>query len=92
MYYIVTDTKIYKGKTVNEINRHLDGKVEHEQFKQIGADMILYANDLDLDFIRDTKRLSAIMFGNFFKKDKTGKYLLIANFIVTLIIFIRLMG
>lgn len=92
MYYMITDTKMYKGRTAHDINRQIGGTVEHEQFKQIGADMVLNVTEEDLDFIRDTKRLSAIMFGNFFKKDHTVKYLVIANFVITLFMLIRLMG
>lgn len=92
MYYVLTKNRIYKGKSTNDINHQLDGMLDEDEFKQIGPDMIVNLSESDIDFVQDKKKLSSIMFGNFFKKDTTPKILAIVNLVFTFIILIRVMG
>lgn len=92
MYYVVTPSKIYKGKTLNELNKNIGGKMDDDEFKSIGGDLIANLTSDDLDFVQDKKKLSSIMFGNFFKKDPLPRNLMIANLVFTFIILVRIMG
>lgn len=92
MYYVLTKTRIVKGKTTKEINSQLDALLEESEYVQLGADMIINLSETDLDFVQDKKKLSSIMFGNFFKKDNTPKIVAIINLVVTFIIMMRVMG
>lgn len=92
MYYVVTPSKIYKGKTLNELNKSIGGKMDDDEFKSIGGDLIVNLTTDDLDFVQDKKKLSSIMFGNFFKKDPLPRNLMIINVVLTFIMLTRLMS
>lgn len=92
MFYVITTHCIYKGKTVKDVSQQIDGKLDIDEFKQVGADMIVNLSEQNLDFVQDKRKLSSIMFGNFFKKDNTPKILAIVNLIFTFFILVRVMG
>lgn len=92
MYIVITDSKIYKGKTLSLLNKEIGGQMDDDEFKSIGGDMVSILTTSDLDFVQDKRKLSSIMFGNFFKKDLLPRNLMIANLIFTFIILTRIMG
>lgn len=92
MYLVITPNKVYKGKTIRELNKAIDGLMDEGEFKSIGGDMVSILTTENLDFVQDKRKLSSIMFGNFFKKDTMPRNLAIANLIFTFIILIRVMG
>lgn len=92
MYYAITETKVYSAKTLALLNRSINGLMDEDEFKQIGGDRIALLSPSDLDFVQDKRKLSTIMFGNFFKKDTLPRNLMILNIILTFIMFIRIGG
>ncbi len=92
MYIVITENKVYTGKTLSILNRSMDGLMDEDEFKQIGADSVAVLTAADLDFVQDKRKLSSIMFGNFFKKDNLPRNLMIVNIILTFILFVRIGG
>jgi hypothetical protein len=92
MYYAITETKVYSAKTLALLNRSMNGLMDEDEFKQIGGDCVALLSPSDLDFVQDKRKLSTIMFGNFFKKDTLPRNLMILNIILTFIMFIRIGG
>lgn len=92
MYYAITETKVYSAKTLALLNRSMNGLMDEDEFKQIGGDSVAILSPSDLDFVQDKRKLSTIMFGNFFKKDTLPRNLMILNIILTFIMFIRIGG
>lgn len=92
MYYAITETKVYTAKSLSLLNRSMNGLMDEDEFKQIGGDRVAFLTQSDLDFVQDKRKLSTIMFGNFFKKDTLPRNLMILNIILTFIMFIRIGG
>lgn len=92
MYYAITETKVYTAKSLSLLNRSMNGLMDEDEFKQIGGDRVAFLTPSDLDFVQDKRKLSTIMFGNFFKKDTLPRNLMILNIILTFIMFIRIGG
>lgn len=92
MYYAITETKVYSAKTLALLNRSMNGLMDEDEFKQIGGDRVALLSPSDLDFVQDKRKLSTIMFGNFFKKDTLPRNLMILNIILAFIMFIRIGG
>lgn len=92
MYYAITETKVYTAKSLSLLNRSMNGLMNEDEFKQIGGDRVVLLSPSDLDFVQDKRKLSTIMFGNFFKKDTLPRNLMILNIILTFIMFIRIGG
>lgn len=92
MYYAITETKVYSAKTLALLNRSMNGLMDEDEFKQIGGDRVALLSLSDFDFVQDKRKLSTIMFGNFFKKDTLPRNLMILNIILTFIMFIRIGG
>ena len=92
MYYAITETKVYTAKSLSLLNRSMNGLMDEDEFKQIGGDRLAFLTSCDFDFVQDKRKLSTIMFGNFFKKDTLPRNLMILNIILTFIMFIRIGG
>ena len=92
MYYAITETKVYTAKSLSLLNRSMNGLMDEDEFKQIGGDRVVFLNSSDFKFVQDKRKLSTIMFGNFFKKDTLPRNLMILNIILTFIMFIRIGG
>ena len=92
MFYVVTQNKIYKGKTLKEVNKAINGQIDLDEFHPVGTDLIVHLSASDLDFVQDKRKLSSIMFGNFFKKDTLTRNLIIVNLIFTFICMVKIMG
>jgi len=92
MYYAITETKVYTAKSLSLLNRSMNGLMDEDEFKQIGGDRVVFITSSDFNFVQDKRKLSTIMFGNFFKKDTLPRNLMILNIILTFIMFIRIGG
>lgn len=92
MYIVITPSKIYTANTLSSLNKKIDGMMDEDEFYSIGGDLICNLSFTDLDFVRDKRKLSNIMFGNFFKKDLLPRNLMIINLVFNFIILTRLMG
>ena len=90
MYIVIAENRVYTAKNLPSLNRSMNGLMD--EFKQIGADNVAVITAADLDFIQDKRKLSTIMFGNFFKKDTLPRNLMIINIVLTFIMFVRLWG
>ncbi|MDD3253693.1 MAG: hypothetical protein PHV18_14170 [Lachnospiraceae bacterium] len=66
--------------------------MDEDEFRSIGGDLIVTLTDVDLNFVQDKRKLSTIMFGNFFKKDLLPRNLMLANLVFSFIILTRIMG
>lgn len=92
MYYAVEDNQVVSAKTLSLLNKKLNAVLDENEMIAVGADRIVYLTNADLDFIQDKRKLSTIMFGNFFKKDLLPRNLMIANLVFNFIILTRIMG
>ncbi len=92
MYIVIAENRVYTAKNLPALNRSMGGLMDEDEFKQIGADNVAVITAADLDFIQDKRKLSTIMFGNFFKKDTLPRNLMIINIVLTFIMFVRLWG
>ena len=92
MYIAITENHVYTGKSLTLLNRSMGAQMDEDEFKQIGADSVAILTASDLDFVQDKRKLSSIMFGNFFKKDMLPRNLMIINIILTFIMFVRIGG
>ena len=92
MYYAITETKVYTAKSLSLLNRSMNGLMDEDEFKQIGGDRVVFLTSSDFNFVQDKRKLSTIMFGNFFKRDTLPRNLMILNIILTFIMFIRIGG
>jgi hypothetical protein len=89
MYYAITNYGVRTGKTLPELNKKLNGKLEDSEFTFIGSDAVVKLNSTDIDFIQDKKRMSQIMFSNFFKKDNSVKMFAILTLIFEFVILVK---
>lgn len=92
MYIAITETKVYTAKSLPLLNRSMNGLMDEDEFKQIGSDSVAVLSASDFDFVQDKRKLSSIMFGNFFKKDNLPRNLMILNIVLTFILFVRIGG
>lgn len=92
MVYIITDSGVKVGKTVREINRKYNIEVEPAELYTCGPDMVAKLSREDIDFVQDKRRMSAIMFGNFFKTDNSGKLLMIVELVLTCLLLFKSCG
>ena len=92
MIYIITDSGVKVGRTEKEVNRKYNILVEPAELYPCGPDKVAKLTREDIDFVQDKRRMSAIMFGNFFKTDNSGKLLTIVNLIITCVLLFRSCG
>ena len=92
MYIVITENHVYTGKSLTLLNRSMGAQMDEDEFKQVGADSVAILTAKDLDFVQDKRKLSSIMFVNFFKKDTLPRNLMIFNIILTFIMFVRIGG
>ena len=92
MYFVITDSKIHYAKNLKSLSRTFQGKLDPDEFHAVGSDFVLKLSNDDLDFIRDKKKLSAILFGNFFRKDKTVMWITLAILFLMLVLFVQVYG
>ena len=90
MIYVITDHGVQCAKNINDFNRRYHVLLEEAELTPLGPDRVVKVTNQDIDFIQDKYRMSNIMFGNFFRKDNSGKVLSIVNIILTcLVIFTK---
>ncbi len=86
MIYMITDSGVRSARTFKEFNNKYHVLLEETECTPCGADLVVSTTRQDLDFLQDKARVSNIMFGNFFRKDSSGKVLAIVNIILTVLI------
>lgn len=92
MYIVIEENRIVTANTLSMLNRKMSSLLEEDEFTVIGGDRIVKLTNQDIDFVMDKRKLSTIMFGNFFKKDPLPRNLMIANLVFAFIILTRVMG
>lgn len=92
MYYFITKQGVIAGRTKKEceMNAKIKGKVDYDEMMALGGDYVVKLTDADIDFIQDKRKLSQIMFSNFFKKDNSAKVLCFLNLFLTFLLFITI--
>lgn len=92
MYYFITKQGVIAGRTKKEceMNAKIKGKVDYDEMLSLGPDYVVKLTDADIDFIQDKRKLSQIMFSNFFKKDNSAKVLCFFNLFLTFLLFITI--
>ena len=92
MYYLITKQGVITGKTKKEVelNGKIKGKIDHDEMIALGPDYVVRLTDADIDFVQDKRKLSQIMFSNFFKKDNSGKVFGVLNMFLTFLVFIMI--
>lgn len=92
MYYFITKQGVISGRTKKEceMNVKIKGKVDYDEMMALGGDYVVKLTDADIDFIQDKRKLSQIMFSNFFKKDNSAKVLCFFNLFLTFLLFITI--
>lgn len=88
MVYVVTDQGVISGRSIKEINGKLQSKLEKEEFRSLGPDLVTHLTAQDIDFVQDKYRVSRIMFGNFFRKDNSVKLIALMNLIMTFLVLL----
>lgn len=86
MIYMITDSGVRSARDFKEFNNKYHVLLEEAECTPLGADLVTKVTQQDLDFLQDKARVSNIMFGNFFRKDNSGKILAIVNIILTVLI------
>lgn len=87
MKYVITDSGVVVGKTIAELNKKLGIKLEHEEMYHIGPDSYVKLTAGDMEFLQDKRRMSQIMFSQFFKKDNSIRLLVMVNLMFSAFIF-----
>ena len=92
MYYLITKQGVITGRTKKEVelNGKIKGKIDHDEMIALGPDYVVKLTDADIDFVQDKRKLSQIMFSNFFKKDNSGKVFGLLNMFLTFLVFIMI--
>ena len=75
MYYFITKQGVIAGRTKKEceMNAKIKGKIDYDEMVALGSDYVVKLTDADIDFVQDKRKLSQIMFSNFFNKIKSLK-------------------
>ena len=87
MKYAITDSGVIVGKTILDLNKKLGTKLENEEMYHVGPDSFVKLSAGDIEFLQDKRRMSQIMFAQFFKKDNSTKLIIIMNLVFTALIF-----
>ena len=92
MYYVIMKQGVISGRTKKEVEAHpkIKGKIDHDELTALGPDYVVKLTDADIDFVQDKRKLSQIMFSNFFKKDNSAKLLGFVNMFLTFLVFIMI--
>ena len=88
MYYVITKNGVISSPTLEKINIRMDAKFEDVEFKALGADRVVNMSDEDIEFVQDKKRMSAIAFQNFFRKDTSPTFHFIIQILLLFIIMV----
>lgn len=85
MYVVITSHAVLMDEKLENINKKLNAGIEQEEMLPVGPDFVTRLDDIDIDFVRDKKRLSGIFFGNFFKRDNRPWIFALLGFVFTLV-------
>lgn len=85
MIYVITDRGVVAAEKLAQVNHELDAKIDKDELTFLGADAVVKLTDRDIDFVQDKKKMSSILFGNFFKKDNSVKIICIMTAVFSFI-------
>lgn len=88
MVYVITDQGVISGRSIKEVNTKLQAKMEKEEFISLGPDLVSRLTTKDIEFVQDKHRVSAIMFGNFFRKDNSVKVITLVTLVLVFLILV----
>lgn len=88
MIYVITSTGVYSSDKLEKINTRLNAQIDKDELHYFGSDQIVNLTNQDIDFVQDKRKLSKIMFGNFFVKDNSAKIFGILNAILIFLVLI----
>jgi quinol-cytochrome oxidoreductase complex cytochrome b subunit len=88
MIYVITSTGVYSSDSLKKINDKLNASIEPDELHYFGADQVVNMTAADLDFVQDKRKLSKIMFGNFFVKDNSAKIFGILNAVLIILVLV----
>lgn len=83
MIYQITDNGVRTGRDFKSFNDKYHIMLEEEECVRLGNDFVICVTNKDLEFLQDKARVSNIMMGNLFRKDNSGKVLILINMILT---------
>ena len=77
-YVAITEHNVVVSSKLNKLNKKLDAKLEHKNFKTLGNDHVVILTDTDLEFCQDNRQISnQILTGLFKVKDPSRLYLIV---------------
>lgn len=87
MYYAIIKSGVVCGKTKKDIERdpRIHGRIDIDEMTSYGPDFVVKLTNDDINFVQDKRKLSQIMFQNFFKQDNSLKLFVILNLVFTVI-------
>lgn len=88
MIYVVTSTGVYSSDKLDKLNNKLNIQIDRDELHYFGADQVVNLTNQDIDFVQDKRKLSKIMFGNFFVKDNSAKVFGILNAVLIFLVLI----
>ena len=89
MLYVLTPNGVVTGKTLGQVNKKLNAKLEESEFSQLGSDKIVRMETQDIDFVQDKKRLSIIPISNLYKSDGSMKYMLLGMLFLQFFLLVK---
>ena len=87
MYVAITNTGVYVGKSLKDINKKSKCQFDADEFHAVGNDFVVNVNSLDFSFLQDKKRLSMIPMRNLYKKDNVMIFIIINLFLTLICVF-----
>lgn len=90
-YVVVTPNQIVIDESLHAINTVLETNLSDSDFRRIGSDFIVNLNEIDLDFVRDAKKLANIYVEKLHKKKTpvSGSWLEIVLLIMVFITMVK---
>lgn len=88
MYYVITKEGVHSSSSLDRINNIMDAKLENDEFYCYGPDKVVKLDDVDVDFVRDKRRMSALAFQNFFMKDTRPTFYFCIELVILFIIMV----
>lgn len=85
MYYVIKRSGVTSAPTLQALNKKLSSAFVDEEFTVMGPDMVVNCTDQDIDFVQDKQRMENLMFAGFFRKDNSGKMMIMITMIMVFI-------
>lgn len=86
-YILITDSQVFHGKSLADLEKQSKAAVDNKIFEQIGDTMIGKITDRDLEVLIDAKDFMKIPVHKLFKKESGHLYLLPMYFMLMIVMF-----